>query len=102
MYDWLVARDISPERLWIEDKATSTEENLRFSLDLIEAETGTRPDTVAVISAEYHLARASLLAKQEGITMLGYAAKSTNRFFLCNMYLREICGVWYTLLAGIF
>lgn len=102
MYDWLVARDISPERLWIEDKATSTEENLRFSLDLIEAETGTRPDTVAVISAEYHLGRASMLAKNEGVTMLGYSAESTNKFFLCNMYLREICGVWYTLLNRLF
>ena len=102
MYDWLTARGIDPARLRMEDQATSTEENLRFSLDLIEAETGTRPDTVAVISAEYHLARASLLAKNEGITMLGYSAESTNKFFLCNMYLREICGVWYTLLARLF
>lgn len=97
MYDWLTARGISPDRLRMEDQATSTEENLRFSLDLIEAETGTRPDTVAVVSAAYHLGRASLLAKNEGITMLGYGAETSNKFFLCNMYLREICGVWYTL-----
>lgn len=98
MYDWLTARGIDPARLRMEDQATSTEENLRFSLDLIEAETGNRPDTVAVISAGYHLGRASLLAKNEGVTMLGYGAETSNKFFLCNMYLREICGVWYTLL----
>ena len=102
MYDWLTERGIDPNRLRLEDKATSTEENLRFSLDLIEAETGSRPDTVAVISAEYHLGRASMLAKNEGVTMLGYGAESTNKFFLCNMYLREICGVWYTLLDRLF
>ena len=43
-----------------------------------------------------------MLAKNEGVTMLGYGAESTNKFFLCNMYLREICGVWYTLLDRLF
>ena len=40
MYEELVKLGIDPERIWIEDRATSTWENLHFSLDLIEEKTG--------------------------------------------------------------
>ncbi len=101
MYRWLTEQGIEPSRLRMEDRATSTEENIRFSLDLIEAETGSRPDTAAVISSEYHLARASLLAKNEGLTMLGVPAETYDKLYFCNMFLREIFATWYTLAAGL-
>ena len=75
MYNWLTEKGISPDRLRMEDKATSTEENLRFSLDLIEEETGNRPETATVISNEYHLARATLYAQNEGIEAEVYCAE---------------------------
>lgn len=97
MFDWLIRQGIPAQQLRMEDKATSTEENLRFSLDLIEAESGTRPAKCAVLSNSYHLYRSSLLARREGLQMQGVPA-STNHFFYCNMLLREICGVWYTVI----
>lgn len=100
MYRWLTAAGIAPERLRKEEKSTSTEENLRFSMALIEAETGVRPEKIAVVSSEYHLCRTELLAKEEGVTALGVPAPTTNRIYFAQMLLREICGVWYTLLLG--
>lgn len=102
MYNWLTERGIDPQRLRMEDKATSTEENLDFSMDLIEAETGTRPETVTVLSNEYHLARASIFAENEGIQMVGYAAKTKHPLELGNMFLREIGCVWYALACRLF
>ncbi len=102
MYNWLTERGIAPDRLRMEDKATSTEENLAFSLDLIEAETGKRPQAVTVISNEYHLARASIFAENEGVQMAGYAAKTQHPLELGNMFLREIVCVWYTLAMRLF
>ncbi|MGN1308049.1 MAG: YdcF family protein, partial [Faecousia sp.] len=58
MYRWLTERGADPERLRREENATSTEENIAYSLDLIEAEFGVRPEKIGVISAEYHLLRA--------------------------------------------
>lgn len=100
MYNWLTAKGISPSRLRMEEQATSTRENLRFSLDLIEAETGVRPTRVAVVSNEYHLLRAAVLARREGVEILGYPAASTSPAYFCNMLLREICGVWKAVLLG--
>lgn len=96
MYHWLTGRGVAPERLRMEDKAENTEENIRFSLALIEREFGAKPDTAAVVSSSYHLARASLLAKAEGLQMLGVPASTDNPIYFCQMFLREIVGVWYT------
>lgn len=96
MYAWLTERGVAPERLRMEDKATSTEENIRYSLELIEQEFGARPEEAAVVSSSYHLARASLLAKEAGLRMLGVPASTGNPFYYCQMYLREIVAVWHT------
>lgn len=98
MYDWLTARGVDPARLRMETKATTTEENLRCSLDLIEAETGTRPAQIAVVSGEYHLLRAELLARRAGAEALGVPSYTHDRAFYCLMLAREVCGVWAALL----
>ena len=98
MYDWLTARGVVPDRLRMETKATTTEENLRCSLDLIEAETGTRPAQIAVVSGEYHLLRAELLARRAGAEALGVPSYTHDRAFYCLMLAREVCGVWAALL----
>ena len=100
MYRQLTARGISPQQLWIEDKATSTWENLKFSLDLIEEKTGNRPDTIGLISSEYHLFRAGLFAKDCGVTAVGIPAKTQWISLRVNYFLREVAGVWHYLILG--
>lgn len=98
MYRWLTARGIPSARLRKEERSTSTKENLRYSAALIEAECGSLPERIAVISAEYHLCRAAIFAREVGITPLCCPARTQNRLFFCNMFLREIGGVWAALL----
>lgn len=101
MYNALVARGIDPERIWQEDKATSTRENIRFSLELIEDKTGARPQQAAIISNEFHLFRAGLFAKEQDLAMIGVPAKTTWFSLRANYFLREIVAIWYyTLLGG--
>ncbi len=100
MYQELVALGIDPARIWIEDKATSTWENLNFSLDLIEEKTGQRPTKLAVVSSEYHLFRSSLFAKACGVDFVGVPAKTSRMGQTINHFLREIAGVWHFWLLG--
>lgn len=101
MYRELVALGIDPKRLWREEEATSTWENLQFSLDLIEEKTGTRPTSLGVLSSEYHLLRASLLAKKCGVTeFIGVPAKTSRLSQAINHFLREAAGVWHYLILG--
>ena len=100
MHDELVKLGIDESRIWMEDKATSTDENMRFSLDLIEEKTGTRPERLAILSSEYHLYRSSLMAKKLGIEFVGVPAKTSRLSQLVNHAMREVAGVWHFYIFG--
>ena len=100
IYRALIGRGIDPERVWIEGKATSTWENLQFSLDLIEEKTGLRPETIGIISSEYHLFRAGLFADACQVESVGIPAKTTLKSQKLNHFLREVAGVWHYILLG--
>ena len=100
MFEELVNLGIHPDRIRIEDRATSTWENLKFSLDLIEAETGTRPDKIGVLSSEYHLFRASLFAKACDVGFVGIPARTSRCGQRINHFMREVAGVWHYLILG--
>lgn len=100
MFQQLTMRGIDPKRLWLEDKATSTWENLKFSLDLIEEKTGTRPKTIGLLSSEYHLFRASLFANDCGVEALGIPAPTSWLSLRLNYFTREVAGVWHYLILG--
>ena len=100
MYDKLVQLGIDPERVWMEEQAGSTWANLNYSLDLIEAKTGARPDTLGVVSSEYHLYRASLQAADCGVEFVGIPARTSRLSMAVNHFMREIAGVWHYMILG--
>lgn len=100
MFERLTARGIDPQRLWIEDQASSTWENLNFSLDLIEEKTGTRPTSIGLVSSEYHLFRASLFAKDCGVEAIGIPARTSWVSLRLNYFMREVAGIWHYLILG--
>ena len=100
MYDELVGLGIDPSRIWVEDQATSTWENLHFSLNLIEENTGTRPEKIGILSSEYHLFRASLFADACGVESVGIPAPTSRLSQKINHFMREVAGVWHYLILG--
>lgn len=101
MYEELVKLGIDPSRIWMEGEATSTWENLHFSLDLIEEKTGQRPNRIGLLSSEYHLFRAGLFADACGVDAVGIPARTSRLSQRINHFMREVAGVWhYILLEG--
>ena len=100
MYEELVELGVDPQRIWIEDQATSTWENLNFSLNLIEEKAGTRPGKIGILSSEYHLYRASLFADACGVESVGIPAATSRLPQKMNHFMREVAGVWHYLLLG--
>ena len=100
MYRELVELGIHPKQLRMEEEATSTWENLKFSLDLIEEETGVRPTKIGVLSSEYHLFRASLFAKACDVEFVGIPARTSRWGQRINHFMREVAGVWHYLILG--
>ena len=100
MFDAWTAKGISPDRIWMEDKSTSTRENLAFSLKLIEEKTGTRPETAGILSSEYHMYRAGRFAMEQGLTPVGIPAKTSWITLFISYFVREIFAVCYYTVFG--
>lgn len=78
---------VHTEKIIIEAKSTSTGENLLFSRELMEKD---RPRIIVVTTA-YHVFRALLLAKRQGLKCVGFGAK-TKWYFTLNALIREFAG----------
>ena len=100
MYRELVSLGIDPKRIWREEEAESTWENMQFTLNLIEERTGQRPQKLGVLSSEYHLFRASLFAKACNVEFVGIPARTSRISQMINHFMREVAGVWHYLILG--
>lgn len=86
----LKSRGIDEERLLLEDRSTSTAENFAFSKSLLE-QGGLDTDSavIAVVSNDFHLYRARLLAGREGLKTFGVPAELPWFWLSANYYVRE-------------
>lgn len=67
----------------IENKSRTTRENLRFSHELMKADS-----KFCLVTSSYHVYRALVLAKRQGLKCIGYGAK-TKCYFTLNAFVRE-------------
>lgn len=100
MFRELTEMGIPSDRLLLEENSTSTIENLTFSMELLEAQTGSRPTKIGIVSSEYHLFRAKQFAKGLGLDAVGIPARTSWFALRLNYYLREIAAVWKYLVLG--
>ncbi|MDE7220063.1 MAG: YdcF family protein [Oscillospiraceae bacterium] len=90
MYDWLTVHGVPPERIILEERATNTEENIRYSLELLEKRDVA--GNIAVVSSDYHLCRAAM---HLGGDMVPVAARMPAQYLplTVNYYIREAFGI---------
>lgn len=96
----LILLGIDPDRIWLEDQATSTLENLDFSMKLVEEKAGSRPAKIGVLSSEFHLLRANMFATRQNVAAITIPAKTSDPGTFWGYFLREILMVWYYGLIG--
>ena len=97
MKNWLVGKGISPDRIYMEDRSASTEENLRFSADIIKTEG--LPAKVTLVTDGFHQLRADMIAGKQGIETYNISGV-TSWYLLPTYYVREWFGVVYYKLFG--
>lgn len=83
MSHYLIEHGIPQEKIILEDQSTSTYENFKFSLQYLNTN-----DKVMIISNDFHMSRAKLIASRLGIDAYGYSAPS-HLPTIINFYIRE-------------
>lgn len=96
MYDYLVGRGIAPERILMENASRNTSENIRYSMQLFDAENS----NVGIVTNNFHVFRGVHLAEAEGCKDVSGIAAGSHPLYLPNNMLREFFGVVKDFLSG--
>ncbi len=90
MYDYLIAKGIAPARVMMEDKSHDTNQNMKFTAEIIEREGLSRE--IAVITNSFHQYRASVYAAHHGLNAHSVNSK-TDTFAYPTYLVREVFAV---------
>ena len=92
MAKYLIDNGIDETRIIIEDKSTSTYENLKFSLGILRNMGEKSGLEVLIVTNDYHLFRSKFLANRLGMIPYGLPAKTPPAMILSS-YIREYFAV---------
>lgn len=98
MSQYLRSRGIEASRIIKEDKSTSTLLNLTYSKEIMAAHSE-RPQTAAIVTSDYHVFRALMLARDMDIDAFGIPA-ATNWKIVVACHVREYAAIVKTVLFG--
>ena len=98
MRAYLEARGIDSERIYEEDQSASTLENLQNAQEILK-EFFPEEARILVVSSDYHLYRAKLVAQKLGLNVETMGSRSVV-YLLPNFYLREYAAVMGYRLLG--
>ena len=87
MFNYLTAAGIDDARITMEDRATTTVENLQNVRQLLDT------NEVDILSSDFHLYRAGLIAKEAGFIPTLIPAKTKPISLLVPWFLREIAAL---------
>ena len=90
MADYLMERGVEEDQLLLEEQSHNTDQNLRYSRELLEAEGCDLSQGVVVVSNGFHLTRARMLAERAGYDSVStLAAPSSHLPSRLHMYVQE-------------
>ncbi len=91
--NYLIEKGIPNDHILLEDKSTTTKENIIYSNDIIKSRGGSK--RTVLVSSNYHIYRCVLLAHEVGIKCVGIGAK-TAFYYWPSAVIREFVAVYST------
>ena len=96
MARYLEAAGVNASRVILEDRSTTTAENLRFSAALLDA-----PDaSVGIVTNDFHVLRATRIARRQGLTSVYGISAPTNPLYLPQACVRECVALAKDAMVG--
>lgn len=100
MRDYLVGWGVSTEQILVENRATSTVENIAYSKILIEEQPERREMEIGVLTSNFHLFRTRQVAKKQGLGDVSGIASESDRVLLLHFSIREGIAILKERLMG--
>lgn len=90
--NYLIDQGINKKKILVENKSTSTYENIKFSYKIIKKQNNN--PNIALSTTNYHVFRACSIAFKEGLNIEGIGSK-TKSYFWINAFIREFIATLY-------
>ncbi|MDQ3059694.1 MAG: YdcF family protein [Pseudomonadota bacterium] len=94
---YLESRGLEKGRILLEERSTSTHENLVFSRRLLQADAQAPEPAMALVTSDFHTLRAGWIAEKTGWKNVTTAGAPTPLYMRYNAWLRE----YFALLSGL-
>ncbi len=101
MKRYLVQNGVNEKNIFLEDKSTSTYENLLFTKDVLNQNGIDFSQPVVIVTNNFHCFRAGLIANELGYQNVKSLPASLHFSSYVTCYLREIAAVLHTFVFGI-
>lgn len=91
MKNYLISKGVKENNIIMEDKSTTTNENLRFSKNIIEEVTkeNIKNVNITIVTSDFHTYRSSKIAKKLGYNNPNFYSNKTKILLTPIMYIRE-------------
>lgn len=106
MARYLRSRGVPDSAIVLEDRSTTTWENLTYSRDLITRLSSGTPERAALVTSDYHVFRTAMYARAVGFNADGLGSKTASYYFP-TAFIREFIAIsrrywWpYALIMGL-
>ena len=106
MARYLRSRRVPDSAIVLEDRSTTTWENLTYSRDLITRLSSATPERAALVTSDYHVFRTAMYARAVGFNADGLGSKTASYYFP-TAFIREFIAIsrrywWpYALIMGL-
>lgn len=100
MRQYLEEKGVAPERMLLEERSQSTTENIAYSRLLLEERAGNGKQDVAVLTSNFHLLRARLIAAKQGMKDIRGIAAESDKILFVHFCFRDSLAILKDRLMG--
>lgn len=100
MRRYLLEKGVPEERMLLEERSSSTLENLVFSQYLLDGQIRRNPARIGVLTSNFHLYRAKMIARKHDMDNICGIASESDRVLFFHFCLRDALAILKDRIAG--
>ena len=92
MKEYFLENGIDEDRIFLEDRSKSTNENIKFYIEALQDE-DMEYRNILLVTSDFHMPRAGIIARHYGLTVYPLCSKTRNISFITNIMREELAYI---------
>ena len=92
MKEYFIDNGIDEDRIFLEDKSTNTNENIKFYIETLK-DKDIEYQNILLVTSDFHMPRAGIIARHYNLTVYPLCSKTRNISFIPNIMREELAFI---------